>query len=447
MGKSKNHITNSEEYQRYLEGSMTSKERHDFEKHLLDDAFESDALDGFSEVDPGAIPEDLSLLSQQLKKKSEKASSFMYWRIAASVLILALFSFAIYFMIEMNTSPEIVQNRDSIEDEGSLLTDEKTEILDDSVTGESERIIAYKQETDKGIEEKPAIPAAVVPEPIDEEVEDMEVELDLNVVEDSYEVFAERTEIQEAEPAELPTLDHEEVPLEINSEGSSKSAIAMESVPPTAMKQSRYSTRFNNLRTVTGKIVSVEDNTPVPGVNVIVKGSSVGTVSDIDGNYKINVPEDEDATLVYSYIGLNSEEMEVKDQDSIDVAMEPDFKQLSEIVVTAHGVDEAAEDKPYSFIPPKPKGGNSNWKDYIEANLRYPESGLEKAIKGTVKLKFSVGTDGRISNLEVVKSLGEDFDQEAIRLVVEGPDWEPAIENDSAVARDVKVKIRFKAPE
>ena len=49
--------------------------------------------------------------------------------------------------------------------------------------------------------------------------------------------------------------------------------------------------------------------------------------------------------------------------------------------------------------------------------------------------------------MEVVKSLGEDFDKEAMRLVNEGPDWEPAMENDSVVEKEVTVKIRFRPPE
>jgi TonB family protein len=94
-----------------------------------------------------------------------------------------------------------------------------------------------------------------------------------------------------------------------------------------------------------------------------------------------------------------------------------------------------------------PVGGNSTFREFVKNNLRYPASGLEDEIKGMVKLKFTVGSNGQISNMEVLKSLGEDFDREAIRLVNEGPKWEPAKENGRVVERDVKVKIRFRPPE
>lgn len=443
MGKHKNHITNSEEYQKYLEGSMTSKERHNFEKRLLDDEFESEALEGFYEVESEELSQDLTLLSQKLKAKSERSYSFMYWRVAASILILALFSFAIYFLIEVNTSPEVAQSKEKAEEEKAMIPQENREVLDDSIAEEPEPIIAYKQESTKVKDDAHMPPQVKEKVVFDEEVV---VELDL-AEDDENEMVVEIAEVQAAEPADLPTIASNEAPVDIDPQKRTKSTVAKQAVPPTAMEQGRYSTRIDNIRTVTGKIVSDEDNTPVPGVNVIVKGSGQATVSDMDGNYKIDVPEDEEATLVYSYIGLTSEEIQVKDQDSINVAMQADIKQLTETVVTAKGYEIKTKDYPYSDSPPMPAIGYENWNDYIKENLLYPESGLEEKIKGIVRLKFSVTIDGKISNLEIIKSLGEDFDQEAIRLVKEGPYWEPAIENDSAVVREVKLKIRFRPPE
>jgi hypothetical protein len=86
-------------------------------------------------------------------------------------------------------------------------------------------------------------------------------------------------------------------------------------------------------RTVTGTVTGEEDATPVPGVNVIVKGTSVGTVTDIDGKYQIGVPED-GGTLVFSFIGLATEEVEIGNQSTIDMVMTADIRQLTEIVVT-----------------------------------------------------------------------------------------------------------------
>ena len=91
-------------------------------------------------------------------------------------------------------------------------------------------------------------------------------------------------------------------------------------------------------RLVSGKITAAEDKSPVPGVNVLVKGTSTGTISDIDGKYTIQVP-DENATLVFSFIGLQTKELNVGNQSVIDVSMESNIAELSEVVVTAFGLE------------------------------------------------------------------------------------------------------------
>ncbi|MCC5929915.1 MAG: TonB-dependent receptor [Cyclobacteriaceae bacterium] len=88
-------------------------------------------------------------------------------------------------------------------------------------------------------------------------------------------------------------------------------------------------------RTVTGTVTAEADGTPVPGVNVILKGTSIGTVTDIDGKFQIRVPQS-GAVLVFSFIGLATEEVLVGAQSIIDMVMTADIKQLTEIVVTGY---------------------------------------------------------------------------------------------------------------
>jgi len=89
-------------------------------------------------------------------------------------------------------------------------------------------------------------------------------------------------------------------------------------------------------RTISGKVYSLEDGIPIPGVNVVVKGTIIGTISDIEGNYSIEVPSDE-SILVFSHIGMIRREIIVGTQSVIDLQMEYDLQQLSEIVVVAYG--------------------------------------------------------------------------------------------------------------
>jgi len=88
-------------------------------------------------------------------------------------------------------------------------------------------------------------------------------------------------------------------------------------------------------QSVSGTVTDAEDGSSIPGVNIFVKGSSTGTVTDIEGNYKINAGEAD--VLVFSFVGYVSQEVEVANRSVIDVSMGPDITQLTEVVVVGYG--------------------------------------------------------------------------------------------------------------
>ncbi|NJN24611.1 MAG: TonB-dependent receptor [Cyclobacteriaceae bacterium] len=93
---------------------------------------------------------------------------------------------------------------------------------------------------------------------------------------------------------------------------------------------------------VSGKVLSGEDKSELPGVNIVVKGTSIGTVTDISGNYSLEVPGT-DATLVFSSVGYITEEIAVGNRTVIDLTLNPDVTALSEIVVVGYGTQERAK--------------------------------------------------------------------------------------------------------
>lgn len=86
---------------------------------------------------------------------------------------------------------------------------------------------------------------------------------------------------------------------------------------------------------VSGTIKDTDSGDPIPGVNVVIKGTSNGTVTDIDGKYNIAVGGDE--ILVFSFVGYESQEVTVGSQTTIDIAMMFDISQLGEVVVIGYG--------------------------------------------------------------------------------------------------------------
>lgn len=99
---------------------------------------------------------------------------------------------------------------------------------------------------------------------------------------------------------------------------------------------------------ITGTVTSsVEGEGAIPGVAVAAKGTTVGTITDVDGKYSLSVPPDV-TTLVFSYIGMKKQEIEIGGRKVIDIVMEPDLMGLDEVVVTALGISREKKSLGYA---------------------------------------------------------------------------------------------------
>lgn len=87
---------------------------------------------------------------------------------------------------------------------------------------------------------------------------------------------------------------------------------------------------------VTGTVISSEDGLPIPGVNIVVEGTTKGTTTDVDGNYSLLLGPDEN-TLVFSFVGFTSVTAEVDGRSTIDITLSPDVTSLQEVVIVGYG--------------------------------------------------------------------------------------------------------------
>lgn len=123
-------------------------------------------------------------------------------------------------------------------------------------------------------------------------------------------------------------------------------------------------------RSVSGKVTSTDDGSPLPGVNVVVKGTTTGTVTDADGKYSVSVPNGDDI-LVFTFIGLQTQEVAIANRSIVDVLLNMDVQELSEIVVTAQGVQR--ETKALGFATTTISA---------EALAEKPETDVGRALQG-----------------------------------------------------------------
>lgn len=99
-------------------------------------------------------------------------------------------------------------------------------------------------------------------------------------------------------------------------------------------------------RQVTGTVTDASDGTPLPGVTIVIKGTSTGTSTDIDGHYALNVPGD--VVLVFSFVGMKSQEIAIGTKKVIDVKLENESMRMDEVLVTAMGLRRAERGLGYS---------------------------------------------------------------------------------------------------
>ena len=129
-------------------------------------------------------------------------------------------------------------------------------------------------------------------------------------------------------------------------------------------------------RTISGTVTSSEDGKGIPGVTVLVKGTNVGTTTDLDGHYTLKVKEGYN-TLVFSYIGMKTMEVEIGNKTRVDVTMQPDVMMVDEVVVTAIGIPKEKKALGYNVQDVKSeaiaKSGNTNIVNALQGRV----SGVE----------------------------------------------------------------------
>lgn len=143
------------------------------------------------------------------------------------------------------------------------------------------------------------------------------------------------------------------------------------------------------VKSVSGKVTSGEDNSPIPGVSVMAKGTTLGTITNIDGEYRLDVPTDV-TTLVFSFVGMKTQEVLISGTMN-NVVLQPDVLGLDEVMVVAYGTAkkesltgaissvnaEAIERRPVSNVAGVLEGKAAG----VQVNNTYGEPGSDPVIR------------------------------------------------------------------
>ncbi len=436
---------------KYKKGELSPEQMHALEKRALADPFLAEALEGIETISTDELVTDISAIEKRVfqKKNPAHAGLFTPLRIAAGVLLVVSSVFIVYQFIPKAESIALKTekpNPENKKEEGQKVKSEKLK-----VESGAEKIIVENQKPKAEIEETKKVEpiASSSPSPIAKthqpksdnqgagnETQSAVLKAPVQGLAAIEEQSAKTETEDDKVSKEIVTAEPKAAGVNEISRARKKDFAASEAqrsaVPPT---------KSRDLQSISGQVVTAEDSSPLPGVSVTVKGTSIGTVTDLKGNYTIST-EGENRPLVFSFIGLQQQEVDASGKNKIDVTMKDDATQLSEVVVTGLGLAKDEDHEPVITLA-EPIGGKKAYDTYLESHLKYPDEALKNKIKGKAGIEFKVSLDGSLKDFRVIKKLGYGCEEEIIRLVKEGPKWVPSTEDNKPTESTVRVRLRF----
>lgn len=423
---------------KYKRGELNPTEMHALERKALSDPFLAEALEGAENISPEDLAQDVAEINKKILKK--KSTWFTPLRIAAGVLLILSSGYLFY---------QLTPNRETL----ALKTDKKnpvpslpkvsdsTENLKKPQTKETETInerreVAKKIEPRKKKTAKESDIALSQPK-IENHSEQTKALSNADSKIESEELKNDQASL--STPVAVKPIENllEDMKKEAKPTIKMNRALSKSEAPSGAGIASRAHAK---MKTISGKVVSAEDGSPLPGVNVVIDGTVQGTITDGSGYFNIQASDDQ-GKLVFSFIGMQTKEVDTQGKDKLDVAMNTDVTHLSEVVVTE--MTFANEDAEPVIRLAYPQGGEKAYNRYLETNVRYPEDALKNNVKGKVKIEFIVHPDGSFDQFKVVKRIGYGCEEELIRLIKEGAKWFPTTENGKPVESHVRVGLKF----
>ena len=402
----------------YIRGLRKGKEAHRLEKESMQDPFLADAMDGYNQVE-GNHEQRIEKLRMQVSAHSAKKKNTyaITWSIAACLIIG--FGISSYFLFLKKS-----------------MTDEVF-IAEESVSTKLAEPAAPPT---------PAIPATpTVPATPQKEIAlaTTKVKTDSTPISEITARQADKKDmiakIQATSQPQQGTPPVATVPVmeEVSEETAALQEVVatmdtFESESDKKMKLAKVATILPQKNMIKGRVTD-EKGEPLIGASVTYKGTNIGTITNMNGEFSL-VKKDDKKRLTAEYIGYDPVEIRVDTSRTMLIAMNENKQVLNEVVVVGYGAKKnkksttagnvvTVKEQAKKEITPQPVIGKRSYQKYLKENLVRPTDDNCKDIKGEVVLSFFVNEEGKPQNITVIHGLCEFADKEAIRLVKEGPKW------------------------
>lgn len=393
----------------YLDGKLDAKAMHFVEKQALEDPFIAEALAGLSQS--AKRKQTLSLLQKQLQERvAQQPIKRKLWgittmrlSIAATAAVLFVVASVMFWLKESNRQKQLATN--------------KSKQVEVNLDTTAQIAIAKPQKQQDEV--------------INEAIKSVKT--------NGY-AKNKATDAQKHKATQLSAIaEGKQLAAEaIAQESATRAVLAAES----QKKENAVVIRgLSNLPLVKGKVISQSDGQPLPGVSVNVEGTNIKTTTDAHGNFALRLDSSALAkNLTTNFIGYNPVSIKASADTPLSIAMTENKSALNEVVVTSYAQKKAVSASVSTIgrlsVSPLPVDGWQKYNQYLAENNRLLKAG---SINKSVELSFSIQKNGTATDIKIVNSLGKVYDDEAIRLVKEGPKWVYGAKGDN----QGKVKVQF----
>lgn len=414
----------------YLDGKLDSKTMHQVEKLSLEDPFVAEALAGLSQSPRRT--HNLSLLQKQLQERiAQKPLEQKRWRItsqrlsiAAAAAVLFVTVSILFWMKENSRQQTIAQQNKNVEvkiaPQNATVNpsvQSKTIVPNKADSLTIAPVPAVKKNTNgylaKALKDNPTLETIPV--------------TTAQSKTDSVIAATNTVAVAKVSPAkELTATKQKEETIILSEEQRNIAARKAEAVRerPLAGKAEGIYVETNMVgkpgNIINGRVYTKTDGQPLPGAIVKVPGSAKAATTNKEGEFTLPV-DSNTKSLSVTYLGYASQQVKVQPNQAVNVGLEEDKQVLNEVVVVNPSNRTAVSLVNNKSKNASPVGGWDRFDDYLRANHKFYKAG-SNPIK-SITLSFEIKKDGQAKNIKIVSGLSKAENEEAIRLVNDGPNW------------------------
>lgn len=427
----------AEDLKRYEAGEMTFQEMHRVEKILLEQSFYADAAEGLTELKKDKVSTEKNLndlktrLGNRLSQTSNKPASVLsvsrIWKpvgIAAALLIV--FAGTYYVLTDKQKEADT-----AITMKSEAKADKLPEPTASAPTAKSDKTALNKPESAPQLTEKrnQAFEHNTQAESIVKKAEELPF-----IEETIASVVSKPNEANKTSETPPP-------PVVITGPVVLEKKVVTDSDEASPEKKTLGGAARMARATISGTVVD-EENQPMKDVTVNIKGKAEGIKTDEEGKFSLKDARRGDIIIFNS---LTMPQMEVPLKSNL-----PGKIVYSNENIKPPGKEKAAVNSPHdamlgkALTDARPEFGWEAFEVYLKENTKRPPKALESNIQGRVIVSFMVNEKGELSDFTIIRSIGFGCDEEAIRIIKNGPKWFPATKEDKPVSSSNEVVVKFR---